>query len=399
MSDLTSPGAFRPLSNVRVVDLSRALAGPYCTMLLADLGADVVKIEPPGGDETRGWGPPFVTVDGQRASAYFAGINRNKRSIVLDLKHPAAYEVACRLIAKADVLVENFRPGVMDELGLGSSMLLAAHPRVIWCSLTAFGQSGPWRQWKGYDLIVQALSGLMDLTGFPEGPPTKVGVAISDLAAGLHAAVAIVGALLERQMTGRGRVLDLSLLDCTLALMAMYAPAVVDGYRFSRMGNAHPQIVPYQQFDTADDPIVVAVTNDSLWRKLCTLLDLESLADQYRNNEARAQHRTKLVPQLAARFRTRTARVWLQAFTEEGIPAAPVWNLADVLAAAHVSERGMIQRLAGSALIANPITRSETPAGAPPAPGAHTLQILDEIGYGLEDVQRLLENKALGPSP
>ncbi|HWP35338.1 MAG TPA: CoA transferase, partial [Thermodesulfobacteriota bacterium] len=314
-----------PLAGIRILDFTRVLAGPYCTMLLGDLGADVVKVEPPGGgDETRSWGPPFVRGE----SAYFLAVNRNKRSLVLDLAHPEARAAVERLVASADVLVENFRPGVAERLGLSAARLTARYPQLVYCAISAFGQGSPGSERPGYDLLIQAESGLMSVTGEPDGPPVKVGVAIADLVTGLHAALAIVAAIAARPARGgRGGVIDVSLYDCTLALLSTLVTSYLATGRVpGRWGSAHPQIVPYQAFAASDGYLVVCVTNDKFWRALCTCLERPDLADDphFATNAGRVAARERLVAELAACFARRPVAEWLARLAAAGVPAGPI---------------------------------------------------------------------------
>jgi formyl-CoA transferase len=360
-----------------VVDLSRILAGPYCTMTLGDLGADVIKVELPGvGDETRRFGPPF-TEDGE--SAYFLSINRNKRSIALDLKRDSDRDVLHRLLASADILVENFRPGALAELGLGYDDLRDRYPRLIYCTISAFGDRGPRKDQPGYDFAIQALGGLMSITGPADGEPSKVGIAIVDVVAGLHALGAILAAVHARHGTGRGQHVHVSLFQSQLAWLINIASAyLVSGQDPRRWGNAHPQIVPYQAFQCRDGWVAIACANDAQYRALCRVLGFES-DDRYATNPLRVRHRDELVPALAARFAERELAELLAALEAASVPAAPVNTVPQALADPQAEALGVVL----GASIRWPFELSETPAELrrdPPKLGEHTAEILAELG-------------------
>src|SRR5436853_3131777 len=321
----------QPLAGLRVVDLSRVLAGPLCTMILGDLGADVIKIERPGsGDDTRTWGPPFVDGD----AAYYLSLNRNKRSVVVDLSSEDGAADARKLVAAADVVIENFRPGVMESFGLGLDALREEHPRLVTCTLTAFGED-PSETRPGYDIIMQALSGLMSVTGEPDGDPVKVGVALLDVIAGLYAAIGILAALTERDRTGRGRHVSVSLFDAAAAAMVNQAAnQLLGGIVPSAMGTAHPNIVPYQAFRASDRSFILAAGNDRLFARTCEVIGRPELAEdpRFATNEARVRERETLVPLLQEILGTATAEHWLSALEEAGVPCAPVRRLDEVFA-------------------------------------------------------------------
>ena len=328
-----APSGPAPLAGLRVLDLTRVLAGPLATMTLGDLGADVIKVERPGhGDDTRRWGPPFSGED----AAYFLSLNRNKRSVVIDLRDDDSIERIRVLAASADVVVENFRPGLMAELGLGLADLRAAHPRLITCSLTAFGEGArgaPSRP--GYDIIVQALSGLMSVTGQPDGEPTKAGVALLDVITGLYATIGIQAALLERERTGRGRHVSVSLFDASVAAMVNQAANhLIGGVIPQAMGSQHPNIVPYQVFHGADRPFIVAGGNDRLFERICTVVAHPewSQDERFASNDARVLHRATLVPLLVEAFAVRPAQEWLDALEKASVPCAPIRTMDEVFA-------------------------------------------------------------------
>ena len=359
------------LTGVRVLDFSRVLAGPYCTQLFADLGAEVLKIERPGtGDDTRAWGPPFAGGE----SAYYLCVNRGKRSLVLDLGSEEGRLRARRLASRADVLIENFRVGWMAEHGLGYADLRAENPRLIYCSISGYGQTGPDAHLPGYDFLTQGRSGLMSITGEPDGPPLKVGVAVSDLFTGLYAASGILAALRARERTGEGAYLDLSLLDCQIATLANVASNhLISGERPPRYGNAHPNIVPYEVFDAADGPFILAVGNDAQWRRCCLLLDRPEWADdpRFATNRARVEHREALAALLRERFAGRTRAEWLDALRDAHVPAGPVLSVDQVFQDPQVLARGMVRELphptAGTIrMVANPLLREHTPGAPPP---------------------------------
>jgi crotonobetainyl-CoA:carnitine CoA-transferase CaiB-like acyl-CoA transferase len=331
-----------PLGGVRVLDLSRVLAGPYTTMVLADLGADVIKVEhPERGDDTRHWGPPFAGGE----SAYFLSVNRNKRSIGVDLKDPEGLERVKRLAAGADVLIENMRRGTLDKLGLGYEALRETNPGLAYCSITGFGP-GEDRNRPGYDFLIQARAGIMGITGFPDGEPTKVGVAIADIVCGLYAATAILAALRRRDTTGEGARIEVPLFEATLSWLANRGQEyLVSGEDKGRMGNAHPTIVPYQTFDASDKPIAVAVGNDAQFRRLCEAIGRAELADdeRYATNPARVANREELVEVLQQRFSKRTTDEWVEKIREAGVPCGPVNALADVFSDEHVLSSGILQ--------------------------------------------------------
>jgi len=373
-----------PLAGVKVLDLTRVLAGPYCTMFLGDLGAEVVKIEQPKvGDDTRAWGPPFVGGE----SAYFLCINRNKKSVTLDLKSNQAVGLLRRLAEGADVLVENFRPGTMERLGLGERELRAVNPRLIYASLSGFGADGPMKDWPGYDLIIQAWGGLMSVTGMPDGEPTKVGVAIVDIVAGLMLGKAILAALFARERTGVGQKLETSLLEAEVAcLINAGSNYLVGGVVPGRWGNAHPNIVPYQSFKSRDGYLVIGVASEGIWRRLCQAIGMPGLADdpRFARNPQRVEHRGELIDILTEIFLQRDTAAWMTLLIDAGVPCAPVQTIDQVFLAPQVIAREMVVQVphptAGTIRMAGlPVKFSGTPASirlAPPLLGQHTAEVL-----------------------
>jgi crotonobetainyl-CoA:carnitine CoA-transferase CaiB-like acyl-CoA transferase len=405
-----SAAAPQALAGVRVLDLTRVLAGPWCTQTLADLGADVIKVERPGsGDDTRGWGPPFLrdaAGNDTTESAYYLCANRNKRSLTVDIATEQGQAIIRRLALQSDVLVENFKVGDTARYGLDAATLRAANPRLVYCSITGFGQDGPYAQRAGYDFAVQGLGGLMSVTGAADGEPQKVGVAVADLFTGMYATVAILAALRHRDATGDGQVIDLALLDTQVAMLAnLGSHYLVGGEVPPRQGNAHANIVPYQVFAVADGHLIVAVGNDRQFARLCELLDLAVLAGdpRYATNAARVRHRDVLVPLLQDAFRARARRVWLASLEAAGIPCGPVNDIADVFADPQVRARGMVGHVehphAGMVpLVASPLKLSATPVDlrhAPPLLGQHTDEVLREAGYDDAEIAALRARGAL----
>ena len=395
-----------PLDGIRVVDCSTVLAGPYATMLLGDLGADVIKVEPPDGDATRGWGPPWVGDGEARTAAYALAVNRNKRSIRLDLRRDAGQTILRRLLGGADILVENFRAGAFERLGFRDELLTEINPALIRVSISGYGPDSPDAARPGYDFVIQAESGLMSITG-PAGDgdgagPTKVGVAVSDVLTGLNAAVAALAALVAREagpaaIRGRGQRVDVSLLGATLAALVNQAQnAFADGVAPGRLGNAHPNIVPYETFETADGPIAVAVGSERQWPRFCRALGLPALADdpRFATNGDRVANRAELIPSLADRFAERSAAEWLAALDDAGVPAGPINDIVEAFDSPWAAGRTVElahPRLGTVRQVAPAFALEATPAAirsAPPLLGEHTDEILAEHGFDREDVAR-----------
>jgi crotonobetainyl-CoA:carnitine CoA-transferase CaiB-like acyl-CoA transferase len=392
------------LAGIRVLDLTRVLAGPYCTMFLGDLGAEVVKVEQPGvGDDTRGWGPPFAGGE----SAYFLCTNRNKKSLTVDLKSADGIALVKQLAERADVLIENFRPGAMDRLGLGDKELRGANPKLVYASLSGFGADGPMADIPGYDLIVQAWGGLMSITGTPESGPLKVGVAIIDLIAGLMLGKSIVAALYAREKIGVGQKIDTSLLEAEVAtLINAGSNYLIGGNVPGRWGNAHPTIVPYQSFQTADSFLVLGAASESIWKRLCPALGRADLADdpRFAKNADRVENRQELVAFLSEIFMTRTTADWVAALNRADVPCAPVQTIDQVFAAPQVLHRNMLVEVdhptAGTVKLAGiPVKFSATPASVrlpPPLLGEHNDDVLSSwLGMKTEEIDRLKEKSVI----
>jgi formyl-CoA transferase len=393
-----------PLGGVRVLDLTRVVAGPYCSMFLGDLGAEVVKVEQPGaGDDTRGWGPPFAGGE----SAYYLCINRNKQSLTLDLKSKRAVELLRQLVKAADVILENFRPGTMERLGLGEKELREINPRLIYASLTGFGADGPMSDWPGYDLIVQAWGGLMSITGTPDGEPVKVGVAIIDLVAGLMLGKSITAALFAREKIGVGQRIDTSLLEAEVAsLINVGSNYLVGGKVPSRWGNAHPNIVPYQSFQTADGYLVIGVATEVIWKRFCEAIAQKNLINdpRFTDNSKRVENRSELIALLSEIFRQRRNDAWFKLLTDAEVPCAPVQTIDQVFEAPQVLQRDMLIEIdhptAGRVRMAGiPVKFSVTPAAVrlpPPMLGEHNETILKSwLGLSADSIDELKKEKVI----
>ncbi len=333
-----------PLAGLKVIELARILAGPWAGQTLADMGAEVTKIEAAAGDDTRQWGPPFIERDGDRSAAYFHSCNRGKRSVVVDIASAEGQAQMRQMVAEADILIENFKVGGLAKYGLDYPSLSALNPRLIYCSITGFGQDGPYAHRAGYDYIIQGMSGLMSFTGTPDGQPQRVGVAVTDLFTGLYAVSGILAAVHQRHSTGRGQHIDMALLDCAVAATANQALNYLStGAAPQRIGNSHPNLVPYQVFDCSDGHIIIAVGNDGQFQRLCQLLDLPDVAqaEDYASNALRIEHSAALVARLTAATRQRTKADLLAACEAHGVPAGPINDMAEVFADPQVQARGM----------------------------------------------------------
>jgi formyl-CoA transferase len=380
----------KPLAGIRVLDLSRVLAGPWCTQLLADLGADVIKIERPGvGDDTRHWGPPWHGEGEDRVAAYFLAANRGKRSAAIDFSQPDGATQVRRLAAKSDVVVENFKVGALQKFGLDAASLRAENPRLVYASITGFGQEGPYADRAGYDYIIQGMSGLMSITGQPDeapgGEPMRVGVAVVDLFTGMYTASAILAALVRRGVTGQGAHIDSALFDTSLAILANQASnALVSGQDPRRQGNTHPNIVPYQPFHTADQPLIIAVGNDRQFARLAAILGAPEWAEDERfaTNAARVAHRAELIARIAKRLAQRPAADWFSELDAAGIPAGPINTVRQALNDPQASYREMVQHMDRFRLVGSPVRLDGERAGSdrrPPKLGEHTEEVLAEL--------------------
>jgi crotonobetainyl-CoA:carnitine CoA-transferase CaiB-like acyl-CoA transferase len=401
-----------PLKGVRVLDLSRVLAGPICTQLLGDLGAEVIKVERPGaGDDTRQWGPPFLedaTGNPTRESAYYLCANRNKRSLAVDIGSAKGQALIRALAVKCDVLVENFKTGGLKKYGLDYDRIHEVNPGLVYCSITGFGQTGPYAPRPGYDLLIQAMGGLMSITGPEGGEPCKVGVAVSDIMCGMYAAVAILAALRAKDASGRGQYIDMALLDAQVAWLANQGQRyLISGEVARRRGNAHPDVVPYQVFKAKDGHIILGVGNDQQFRRFCEFAGRPELADdpRFAGNDRRVRNRDALIPALEAMIASRPAAEWLEGLAARNVPCGPVNNIDQVFADPQVRQRQMTvtlpHPLAASGevtLLANPVRFSETPVSyrrAPPTVGEHTAEVLAEL-LGLDEASVLgLESRGV----
>ena len=420
------------LSHLKVLDLSRVLAGPWCTQMLADLGADVVKVERPvAGDDTRHWGPPFMPdAEGQPTAdaTYFTACNRNKRSITIDMAHPDGQALIRQMALQSDILVENFKVGGLAHYGLDYASLKALNPRLIYCSITGFGQTGPYAERAGYDLMIQAMSGMMSITGRadgePGGGPQRAGVAITDVFTGIYATSAILAAIEMRHRTGEGQHIDMALLDVGMAILANQAAGFINtGAEPQRMGNAHPSLVPYQDFPTADGAMLLAIGNDGQFARFCAAAGRPEWAKDVRftTNTRRVEHRATLVPLMSETTRTRTTAEWIALLEDKAVPCGPINTLASAFADPQVQARGLVQKQAVAPLnnagnaperiaigaakvaaeirtVASPMRLSAAPVQlryAPPALGEHTTEVLRELGLDAARIQTLQQQGIL----
>ncbi len=425
----TSSASTGALAHLRVLDLSRVLAGPWCTQMLADLGADVVKVERPlVGDDTRHWGPPFMP-DAQGKptddATYFTACNRNKRSITIDLAHPEGQALVRRMAVQSDILVENFKVGGLAHYGLDYESLRALNPRLIYCSITGFGQTGPYAHRAGYDLMIQAMSGMMSITGRadgePGGGPQRAGVAITDVFTGIYATSAILAAVEMRHRTGQGQHIDMALLDVGMAILANQAAGFVNtGVEPQRLGNAHPSLVPYQDFPTADGAMLLAIGNEGQFARFCQVAGRAEWASDARfaSNSQRVAHRADLVPLMQALTRTRTTQAWIALLEDHAVPCGPINTLAQAFADPQVQARGLLhiqtsaegpegqiaiesvanQRYHATQTVASPMRLSASPVQLrypPPALGQHTVEVLQAMGLDAQEIQTLQARKVV----
>ncbi len=388
------------LEGVKILDLSRVLAGPYCTMILADLGADVIKVEAPGGsDETREWGPPFKN----SVSAYYLCANRNKRSITVNLKTAEGRDIIRELAEEADVLIHNFKTGSMEKWELDYQALQTINPQLVYCSITGFGETGPFKQLPGYDYIIQGMSGLMSITGSEESGPMKMGVAMVDILAGLYSVISIEAALLQREKSGVGQKIDISLLDAAVSSLANVASNyLMSGNVPQRLGNHHPNIVPYSTFRALDGEMIIAVGNDRQFASLCNIMGIPSIAvdENYRTNQARVRNRTELTRILEEQLKTKTVEEWVHLFSENNIPCGPIHTMEQVFSHPQIIARDMVVQTnhpeAGEVqLVGSPIKMSKSKVEIkrhPPMPGEHTDEVLQQAGYTQEEIL-MMKNK------
>lgn len=375
-----------PLSGLRVIELARILAGPWAGQVLADLGADVIKVESPEGDDTRRWGPPFIERAGEKAAAYFHACNRGKRSIVVDIKTTEGQETVRRLAASADVLIENFKVGGLAKYGLDYESLKAVNPRLVYCSITGFGQTGPYKARAGYDFLMQGMAAIMDLTGEPGGEPQKIGVAFTDIFTGLYSVIAIQAALAHRETTGLGQHIDMALLDTSVGVLANQAMNyLATGVSPKRLGNVHPNIAPYQTFPVADGRIIVAVGNDNQFARLCSVLGLDTMAadPRYATNAARVANRDEMSAALGVALAAWEREPILAKLEAAGVPAGPINSVADVFADPQVIARSLAIHPEGVPGVRSPLSFSAAPLSLDrraPALGEHTAEILAELG-------------------
>jgi formyl-CoA transferase len=396
----------KPLEGIKVLDLSRVLAGPWCTQLLADLGAEVIKVErPESGDDTRHWGPPWHGEGDKRVAAYFLSCNRGKKSAAIDFAQPDGAALVRRLATEADVVVENFKVGGLEKFGLDAKSLRAANPRLIYASITGFGQDGPYANRAGYDFIIQGMGGMMSVTGLPDdepgGGPMRAGVAIADLFTGLYTCVSILAALFRRERTAEGSEIDMALFDTQVAVMANQASnALISGKDPPRQGNTHPNIVPYQPFDAADQPIIIAVGNDRQFARLADICGhSEWIRDErFATNEARVANRPQMVRLVADAIRQRPAADWLGQLKAAGIPAGPINRMTQALTDVQAQHRQMVRTIAGIPLVGSPLRLDGERADSdlpPPGLGEHTADVLAALGLASEEVERLRAAKVI----
>jgi formyl-CoA transferase len=399
----------KPLARIKVLDLSRVLAGPWCTQLLADLGAEVTKVERPGvGDDTRHWGPPWHGEGDHRVAAYFLSANRGKKSVAIDFAEPEGAALVRALAAQADVVVENFKVGGLAKFGLDAASLRAANPRLVYASITGFGQDGPYAERAGYDYIIQGMGGLMSITGLPDGEPgggpMRVGVAVVDLFTGLYTAVATLAALFRRERTGEGAHIDMALFDTQLAMLANQASnALVSGRDPPRQGNTHPNIVPYQVFAAADQPIIVAIGNDRQFARLAEICGHPEWASDARfaSNSARVANRAEIVALVAGAIAQEQAAHWLGRLEQAGIPAGPINTVSQALGDVQAQHRQMVRTIAGAPLVGSPVRldgEREDAELPPPALGEHTDEILHAIGIDDATLCKLRKQRVIAQS-
>lgn len=402
MPSAANDGRKGPLEGIRVLDFTRAMSGPFCTMLLGDLGADVIKVEPESGDDTRVWAPPEVS----GMSTYFMSANRNKKSVALDLRKEKCAEIVRRLAARSDVVVENFRPGIADRLGVGYATLSSHNSRIVYCSISGFGQTGPYRERPGFDLTVLAVSGLMSLTGEEGRPPVKFGVPITDITAGLFAAVAILSALYSRSVSGRGQYIDMSMLDANMLTLTHQATSYfATGRNPDRLGSAHPSIAPYQVYATSDGYVSVAVGSEKLWRAFCAAMGMEQIAEDpdLRTNPLRVRNRKLLNSRLEPAFVALKTSDAVRRLEDAGIPAAAINRMSDLVDDPQVKARGMIGKTShpvygSTKSIGSPFALSETPGTvrlAAPLLGEHTVQLLESLGFTGGEIEGLIADRTV----